>query len=468
MPKNFYTYAIFFLALAVLFSLSNGLLFVLLRTDVFVLHSFSSWFLVGHLVTLGGWLVVLKYLHYHRYWLSFAAGIIAALAFLAQFLVSYRLLLMYREWEPYFLPAVFFALSADTLYALSLVFSKPGKHPLLRWSGILWSLLGLILLSTLVVLVNTTDVQLKGYLENLHRYTSWTGSLGLLLWVFHFRREDRQPLQVTAGPRRSEWLEVLLGFSTFLALGFTLYLGMQVALQAYEHTHISGRARQLAQPFEARTYRSPQGETMMYRLLKPLDYDPKKKYPLVVCLPYSCREDNIRQVDACPPAQWLMREENRKKYPAFLFVPRCPPFTGWGGVRNTPSVDALAIEAIRALSQDFSIDEKRRYVTGVSRGGYGSWHFITNHPGLFAAAVPVCGSGDPALAHHAADVSVWAFHGAKDRNVPVGGSRDMIAALKKNGSTPRYTEYPDLEHDIWWKAEQTPGLLDWLFEQKRK
>lgn len=166
-------------------------------------------------------------------------------------------------------------------------------------------------------------------------------------------------------------------------------------------------------------------------------------------------------------AKWLATDENRRKYPAFVLVPQCPPHTGWGGVANTPSIDPLAAEAILALDRNFSIDPKRRYITGVSRGGYDSWHLIGQHPELFAAAIPVCGEGNPEQAQRMKSVSVWAFHEAKDMNVPISGSRDIINALEKVGGAPRYTEYPHAAHGIWEEVVKTPGLLDWLFAQKQ-
>jgi predicted peptidase len=86
---------------------------------------------------------------------------------------------------------------------------------------------------------------------------------------------------------------------------------------------------------------------------------------------------------------------------------------------------------------------------------------------MFAAAIPVCGAGDPAMAPRITGVAIWAFHGAKDRNVPVSGSRNMIAAIKRAGGDPKYTEYPALGHDIWAPVMHTTGLLDWLFDQKK-
>ena len=52
--------------------------------------------------------------------------------------------------------------------------------------------------------------------------------------------------------------------------------------------------------------------------------------------------------------------------------------------------------------------------------------------------------------------------------VPVGRTREMIAAIKKAGGTPKYTELPGVGHDSWTKAYTDPdGVIPWLFEQKK-
>jgi hypothetical protein len=43
----------------------------------------------------------------------------------------------------------------------------------------------------------------------------------------------------------------------------------------------------------------------------------------------------------------------------------------------------------------------------------------------------------------------------------------MIEAIKAAGGNPRYTEFPDQAHNIWPQVNATPGLLEWMFEQKR-
>ena len=179
----------------------------------------------------------------------------------------------------------------------------------------------------------------------------------------------------------------------------------------------------------------------------------------MVCLPYGGYEAGRGRV--------AVKCWNRYTYRAFIFVPYCPEGEGWGGIPGTPSLESLVYETISALNEP-GIDIKRRYITGVSRGGYGTWEFICARPDLFAAAVPVCGGGDPALASKIVNMPIWAFHGAKDKNVPVSGSRDMISAIKKAGGHPLYTEYPNGAHQIWENVIETPDVWKWLFAQKQK
>lgn len=234
--------------------------------------------------------------------------------------------------------------------------------------------------------------------------------------------------------------------------------------------------------FDAEIYVDSNNDTLLYRLLKPLYYDPQKKYPIVVCLSGSKGRgnDNIKQIAGCWPAIILSKIHNRKKYQSFVFVPQCPTGSNWGkslGLREEearsklgkpvlPSISPLVFKVLDNLENEFSIDTTRRYVTGQSMGAYGTWHFILTQPDMFAAAIPICGGANPDFASKIVDVPVWAFHGQQDDAVPVQASRNMINAIKKSGGNPRYTEYPDVGHMSWILAYKTPNLLDWLFAQK--
>jgi len=174
----------------------------------------------------------------------------------------------------------------------------------------------------------------------------------------------------------------------------------------------------------------------------------------------------------------LASDEVAAKHPCFLVAPQCPAKAKWVEVpwdtkkpHKTPQQPStplrLALESLDALAKEFSIDPARRYVTGLSMGGYGSFDACLRRPGYFAAAVPICGGADDSRARDLAATSFWIFHGGSDSVVPVGRSRSIYHLLKAAGANVRYTEYPGVDHNSWTKAYHEPGLAEWLFVQHR-
>lgn len=233
--------------------------------------------------------------------------------------------------------------------------------------------------------------------------------------------------------------------------------------------------------FEARTYKDDKaGGKLPYRLLVPKGYDPKdekKQYPLVLFL-HGAGE---RGTDNAAQLKWggaLLAGDVQAKEPCFVVAPQCPPNKQWV---NTPwakgSYDQgkvpisdelkMALAAVDQVHKEFHVDPDRVYVMGLSMGGFGTWDAIMRDPKQFAAAVPICGGGDPSKAEAVKGVAVWAFHGGADNVVPPQGSRDMTDAMKKAGGGPKYTEFPGVGHGSWANAWNEPELLDWLFAQKR-
>ena len=124
---------------------------------------------------------------------------------------------------------------------------------------------------------------------------------------------------------------------------------------------------------------------------------------------------------------------------------------------------------ILKVADEFSVDRHRVYITGQSMGGGGTWGMLAHYPDFFAAAVPVCGTGniDSAKSIVNGGTAIWTFHGDADPRVPVENTRRMLAALCDAGGRPRYTEYPGVKHDSWVDAYLEPNMHHWLFEQSR-
>jgi predicted peptidase len=230
--------------------------------------------------------------------------------------------------------------------------------------------------------------------------------------------------------------------------------------------------------FEARTFEGAGGEKLGYRLLKPKDYDPNRKYPLVLFMHGAGERGDNNKAQLVHGMNDFASDEVMSKYPAFVIAPQCPNNkkwveVDWSAAKHTspekPSISLqLTFDAMAALQKEFSIDDKRIYVTGLSMGGYGTWDAAARRPDYFAAAAPICGGGDEGDAKKLAKVPIWAFHGDKDGAVKVERTRNMIAAIKEAGGEPKYTEYPGVGHDSWSATYRNPEFYAWLFAQQRK
>lgn len=229
--------------------------------------------------------------------------------------------------------------------------------------------------------------------------------------------------------------------------------------------------------FEAREYINEAGDTLRYRLLQPEEFEEGQEYPLVLFL-HGMGE---RGADNRAQLEWgvgaFAEESFRQDHPAIVIAPQAPDNDYWanldwrnegtGLMENPTKPLQMVYDLIQRLSGEMPVDRGRLYITGLSMGGFGTWDLITRYPDMFAAAMPVCGGGDPSKAHLLKDLPIWTFHGAQDQVVPVDLSRDMINAIREAGGTPGYTEYPHVDHFSWIPAYNDRFALDWLFAQSK-
>jgi len=169
------------------------------------------------------------------------------------------------------------------------------------------------------------------------------------------------------------------------------------------------------------------------------------------------RGDNLDLVKKHGPPKLVGHTKELNKF--VVVSPQCPTGRMWDIV----ALKGLIDETVKAQG----VDKDRVIITGLSMGGFATWDLLAAHPDLAAAAVPICGRGDPSKAASFKDVPIRCFHGAKDTAVPQKNSDDMIEALKKAGGKPEYTVYPDVGHDSWTAAYGDAKLFQWMLEQKR-
>lgn len=237
------------------------------------------------------------------------------------------------------------------------------------------------------------------------------------------------------------------------------------------------RVRTMAQIYEPREFVASSKFGLKYRLLKPLDYQFGKKYPLLLFLHGAGERGNDNQSTLVHAASDFADHQRRKQYPCYVLIPQCPEERKWSEVNwslessKLPEEPSLPMQAIKELVDEMvesaGVDPERIYLTGLSMGGYGTWDAIARYPQFFAAAAPICGGGDPATVGAFAKLPIWCFHGDKDSVVKVIRSQEMVNALKEAGSSVKYTEYVGVEHDSWTATYSNPDFYAWMFAQKK-
>lgn len=176
----------------------------------------------------------------------------------------------------------------------------------------------------------------------------------------------------------------------------------------------------------------------------------------------------------------LLKWITTNKKSAVVIAPQCNKGVWWADLRGdfrSPVGQELAeepsdmmkmvFEVVDRIAKEQKVDPKRIYVTGLSMGGFGSFAAVARRPEFFAAAMPICGGGDPKTAEAMKKVPFWVFHGTSDNVVPLKKSSIMVGALKKAGAKVKFREYPGVGHDSWTATYRDPEVWKWLFSNKK-
>ncbi|MDB5153510.1 MAG: prolyl oligopeptidase family serine peptidase [Mucilaginibacter sp.] len=227
------------------------------------------------------------------------------------------------------------------------------------------------------------------------------------------------------------------------------------------------------------------GDTLPYRILFPQNFDPTKKYALILVLHGAGERGNNNEAQLAYGTKLFLNDTIRAKYPAIVVFPQCPADSYWSNVNKQIDASGKTIfhfieggEPTRAMkgllglvSQMLDkpyVDKHHVYVGGLSMGGMGTFEILRRRPDVFAAAFAICGGDNTLNAKiYAKKVPLWIFHGAKDNTVPSDHSIIMVEAIKADGGDPKFTLYPNDGHNSWDDAFAEPGLLPWLFSHRK-
>ena len=224
-------------------------------------------------------------------------------------------------------------------------------------------------------------------------------------------------------------------------------------------------------------YEKSNFESMAYRLLRPLNFDSNKKYPVIISLHGAGERgnDNSKQLKSWPTQ--LAVDEIRRKFPSYVIAPQ-----------SNSHWEIERFEKVKKIIKSLSaVDMKRIYIMGHSMGGHGTFLWIQNDPKYFAAAAPCAGSGrkgrefvKPELIK---DIPLWVLHGDKDNIVPYEMSKKLLNRMKKLKGNMKLTTWVGAKHGVAQKiipgdkskitelasdrCDPEADFLIWMFKQSR-
>jgi serine/threonine protein kinase/DUF4097 and DUF4098 domain-containing protein YvlB/predicted esterase len=177
----------------------------------------------------------------------------------------------------------------------------------------------------------------------------------------------------------------------------------------------------------------------------------------------------------------LSTERNRLLLDEFIVV--SPHIQAGQYFDEAPTLDGI----LKHVLATYKADPERIYLTGLSRGGHGTWGLASRLSHGLAAIAPVGGNaasaGDFA---ELVDTSIWIAHNKNDGVVPfaqaAAAARRIEQAsgvefLRAGPSTVATTDYlgrkfvftstPNGGHDAWTDLYSNPEFYRWLLRQRR-
>ncbi|MBO4599880.1 MAG: LysM peptidoglycan-binding domain-containing protein, partial [Bacteroidales bacterium] len=144
---------------------------------------------------------------------------------------------------------------------------------------------------------------------------------------------------------------------------------------------------------------------------------------------------------------------------ALIIAPQNP-----GGAWNPKRVNNV----VDWVFDHYAGDTNRFYVFGMSLGGYGTIDYSAVYNNRIAAAMALCGGGNPKSYCGLNELPLWIIHGTADHAVTISQSQKVIDAMSRCGDSPRlrFTKLDGVDHGGLARAFYISETYDWLFRHR--
>ena len=208
-----------------------------------------------------------------------------------------------------------------------------------------------------------------------------------------------------------------------------------------------------------------------YRVQLPPEYDPDRRYPVIVTLngdrlpgdqidwwagPYDARGGSGQRVGQAT------------RYGYIVIAPEWRRAEQWS-YEYTPLEHARVLDALRDARRRYAVDSDRIFISGHSAGGDAAWDIAVSHPDLFAGLVGITASADKYVNHYRNNpigkLSMYFVHGEFDHQRMSSNRLVWNEYLKKDDCDVLVVEYKGRGHEHF--QEELLRIFEWMQVHRR-
>ena len=194
--------------------------------------------------------------------------------------------------------------------------------------------------------------------------------------------------------------------------------------------------------------------------------NPTANMPLIIFLHGDGESKSFNSVGNLPISKYVSSKE---AYKAGKFIFIAPHQSNYSWTKE--NTVATLMELIDKVANDYKVDKNRIILTGMSRGGIGTWYIANKYPNKFAAIVPMSGYSSIDV-NNFKNMPIWAISGnvGTDEKKYNSGMKELVNKVNKASgkNLAKMETINGAKHSTIQQKYKRLELFKWMLAQKKK